>query len=75
MSQNETICHCLGVDSQTIREAISEKSASSVEEIQDITGAGTGCGGCVEDIESILAEGSSSCGCGDKAPKTCGCSH
>ncbi len=74
MSENKTVCHCIDVDADTIRAAISEKSASSVEEIQDITGAGTGCGGCVEDIEEILAAGSS-CGCGEKAVKTCGCGH
>lgn len=56
MSENKTVCHCIDVDSQTIRKAISEKSASTVEEIQEITGAGTGCGGCVEEIEEILSD-------------------
>ncbi len=73
MSENKTVCHCIDVDAQTIREAIAEKSATTVDEIQEITGAGTGCGGCVEDIEEILAS-ASGCGCADNAPKSCGCS-
>ncbi len=73
MAENETICHCHDVDSDTIRAAI-ENGASTVEEIQDATSAGTGCGGCVDNIEEILAS-ASSCGCGDKPSKSCGCGH
>ena len=34
--------------------------ARTVEEIQGMTGAGTGCGNCIKDIEYIL---SMACGC------------
>jgi NAD(P)H-nitrite reductase large subunit len=36
--------------------AIREKSLSTVEQVQEETTAGTVCGSCIEDIESILKE-------------------
>ncbi len=53
---SETVCHCMDVDRDTIVKAIKEKNLTTVEEVQDATSAGTGCGGCVPDIEEILAE-------------------
>ncbi len=60
MAANKTICHCHDVDYLTIRMAMVNHTARTVEEIQEITGAGTGCGGCIPEIEAILA---SVCGC------------
>lgn len=60
MAENKTICHCHDVDYLTIRMAMVNQNARTVAEIQEITGAGTGCGGCIPDIEAILA---SVCGC------------
>lgn len=59
MAANKMICHCKQVDYITIRKAMIE-GARTVEEIKEKTGAGTVCGGCVGDIEEILA---SVCGC------------
>lgn len=59
MAINSTICGCKNVDYLTIRKAMVE-GARTVAEIQDMTGAGTGCGGCIPEIEKILA---SVCGC------------
>ncbi len=56
---NKIICHCKQVSFGDIRKAMAG-GARSVEQIQEITGAGTGCGGCIEDIEKIL---SVACGC------------
>ena len=53
---SETVCHCMNVDRETIVKAIKEKNLTTVEEVQDATTAGTGCGSCVPDIEEILAE-------------------
>ena len=55
---SETICQCMDVDRETIVKAIKEKKLTTVEEVQDATAAGTGCGSCVSDIEEILAENS-----------------
>ncbi len=60
MAENKIICNCMNVDYMTIRMAMVNNTARTVEEIQELTGAGTGCGGCVPDIEEILA---SVCGC------------
>ena len=59
MAANRVICHCKNVDYITIRKAMIE-GARTVEEIQEKTGAGTGCGSCIGEIEKILA---SVCGC------------
>ncbi|MFR5264760.1 (2Fe-2S)-binding protein [Clostridium sp.] len=59
MAANKVICHCKNVDYITIRKAMIE-GARTVEEIQEKTGAGTGCGSCIGEIEKILA---SVCGC------------
>lgn len=53
------ICHCKQVDYITIRKAMIQ-GARTVDEIKEMTGAGTGCGRCIGEIEKILA---SVCGC------------
>jgi len=53
---SETICHCMNVDRDTIIKAIKDQNLTSVEEVQDATSAGTGCGSCVPDIEALLEE-------------------
>lgn len=50
------ICHCNGVMKSEIVKAIREKGLKTVEDVQDATDAGTGCGGCINDIEEILKE-------------------
>ena len=45
----------MGITAGEIREAI-EKGAKTVEDIQEATGAGTVCGGCISDIEKLLKE-------------------
>lgn len=52
----EIICHCMGVSKETIVKAIKEKGCKTVEDIQEETEAGTGCGGCIDDIQAILDE-------------------
>lgn len=56
---NRIICHCKQVSYVDIRKAM-VKGARTVEDIQTMTGAGTGCGNCIKDIEKIL---SMACGC------------
>jgi|LGVE01.1.fsa_nt_gb bacterioferritin-associated ferredoxin/mannose-6-phosphate isomerase-like protein (cupin superfamily) len=56
---NRIICHCKQVSYVDIRIAM-VKGARTVEEIKTMTGAGTGCGNCIKDIEKIL---SMACGC------------
>jgi len=56
---NRIICHCKQVSYGDIRKAM-VGGARTVEEIQEITGAGTDCGNCIKDIKKILAL---ACGC------------
>ncbi len=44
----------MDVSEHEIVDAIKNKEAISVQDIMDITGAGTGCGSCVDDIDDIL---------------------
>ncbi len=53
-SDNEIICNCMGVTRGEIIKAIKEKRLKTVEEVGNTTDAGTGCGGCQEDIQAIL---------------------
>lgn len=51
---NRIICHCKQVSYADIRKAMFG-SARTIEDIQEITGAGTDCGNCIGDIKKILA--------------------
>jgi bacterioferritin-associated ferredoxin len=50
------VCLCKGVSDRHVREAIS-RGASTVEEVGDECGAGTGCGVCHDMIDLMLADG------------------
>lgn len=56
MDNNETVCQCMDITKGEIVDAIKAKGLKTVEEVQDETEAGTGCGACIEDIEEILKE-------------------
>ena len=49
------ICACMQIDEETIVAKI-KQGADTLEKIQEETGAGTGCGGCIEDIEKLIEE-------------------
>lgn len=66
MAGNRTICTCKDVDYIGIRKAMIA-GARTIDEIKEMTGAGTGCGGCIPEIEEILA---SVCGCNDVSLET-----
>ncbi len=51
---DEIICNCHQVTRGEIEKAIREKGLKTVEEVGEATGAGTGCGGCQDDIQQIL---------------------
>lgn len=50
------ICFCHGVSEGQIREAILGQGATTVEDVQRLTKASTGCGGCTCEVERILTE-------------------
>ncbi len=52
--EDKIICHCMNVSEHEIVDAIKNKEAQTVQDIMDITGAGTGCGSCIDELENIL---------------------
>lgn len=46
MDPNETVCFCNDVTRGMIKDAI-ESGAKTLEEVQEATGAGNACGGCL----------------------------
>ena len=53
MDLDKIVCECFGVTSGMIKDAI-DNGASTLEEIQDITGATTGCGCCTDDVQRLI---------------------
>jgi len=49
------VCQCAAVTDREVRTAI-ESGADSVEAVGHDTEAGTGCGGCHESIQALLAD-------------------
>lgn len=48
------ICACLGVRETTIRDAILNQNAKTIEQVSVCTGAGTNCGACRSEIAGLL---------------------
>ena len=50
MNRDQIICPCLDITAGQIMDAYKE-GAKSVEAIKEVTGAGTACGACLDEIE------------------------
>ena len=50
---NKILCHCKQVSVRDIRIAM-VNGARTLDDIKEMTGAGTGCGRCIEEIERVL---------------------
>lgn len=53
MSLDKTVCVCVGVTNQMIKDAV-DNGATTLEEVQNETNAGTVCGACMEDIQEAI---------------------
>ena len=53
MDMDKVVCDCMSVTNGMIKEAV-ENGASTLEEVQEVTGAGTVCGGCVDDVQRLV---------------------
>ncbi len=51
-----TVCACFGIGINTIINAITDESLTSVEEIGAALSAGTNCGSCVPELKNILTD-------------------
>lgn len=55
MNLDDVICPCLNVTRGMIKDAV-DSGASTLEEVQEATGAGTVCGACVDEVEEYVRE-------------------
>ena len=53
MDRDQVICPCLDVTAGQIMDAY-EDGAVTVDAIKDVTGAGSVCGACLDEIEDLL---------------------
>ena len=54
MDRKEIICHCMEITRGEIIDAIKSDKLKTVDEVGDVTEAGTVCGSCQDDIKDIL---------------------
>ena len=47
------VCHCNAISDRAIRKAV-RKGASNASEVGMRTGAGVGCGGCLDSVNGII---------------------
>lgn len=55
MNPDKIVCNCMSVTNGMIKEAV-DSGASTLEEVQEATGAGTVCGACLEDVERLVEQ-------------------
>lgn len=55
MNLDKIVCNCVNVTSGMIKDAV-DNGARTLEEVQNITGAGTVCGSCIEDIQRLVEQ-------------------
>ena len=53
MDREKVVCNCLNVTNGMIQDAVND-GANTLEEVQEITGAGTVCGICLDDLENLV---------------------
>lgn len=53
-SEENIICNCMEVSEHEIVYCIKRQDAMIVQDIMDITSAGTSCGSCIPQLEEIL---------------------
>ena len=52
---NTVVCDCLGITVEDIKNAV-ENGAKTLDDVMDVTQAGTICGGCIVELETTLHE-------------------
>lgn len=53
MDLNKIVCNCLSVTNGMIKEAV-DSGATTLEQVQEATGAGTICGACLENVRHLV---------------------
>ena len=55
MDLNEVVCYCLNVTGGMIKDAV-DNGANSLGEVQEVTGAGTVCGSCMDNVQHLVEQ-------------------
>lgn len=53
---SDLVCHCFQVTEAELREILSTHAIETLDELQDHTHAGRGCGCCVFDLDDLIAD-------------------
>ena len=53
MDLDKLVCNCFSVTNGMIKDAV-DAGATTLEEVQDATSAGTACGACLEDVQHLI---------------------
>ncbi|MCI9385627.1 MAG: (2Fe-2S)-binding protein [Lachnospiraceae bacterium] len=53
MNLDKIVCNCQSVTNGMIKDAV-YSGASTLEEVQAVTGAGTVCGTCLDDVQRLV---------------------
>ena len=56
LAAGKIICACKQIGINTIKNTIQEQGLDTVETVSEFTGAGTGCGTCLSEVEAILQQ-------------------
>ena len=55
MNLDKIVCNCMSITNGMIKDAV-DAGASTLEEVQDATGAGTACGACLDDVQHLVEQ-------------------
>lgn len=53
MDLEKIVCKCLSVTTGMIKDAV-DNGATTLEDVQEATEAGTACGACVDDVQRLV---------------------
>lgn len=53
MNLDKVVCNCLDITNGIIKEAV-DSGANTLEEVENITGVGTMCGACCDDVQHLI---------------------
>lgn len=53
MNLDKTVCYCMNVTNRKIKEAV-EAGAVTLEDVQEITKAGTACKKCCDNLQHLI---------------------
>ena len=53
MDMDKIVCNCYSITNGGIKEAV-DNGATTLDEVMEVTGAGTICGACVDDVKRLV---------------------